>query len=195
MHNSSQRLVIHDLAQARHPINGYRCQRVCSSHACFVLPATYLPTTTPDPFSWFREIQAIRKFDAFLSVYVIVATIALLVLFLAVKRLYRRRSWVYIEFRADIDLILQLRLYAFPNPTRNYSIRASNPSKLVLRSYCLFGVVLRNQSLAYYRQFNGTGDTPAHIHLRSILEDACHPHYISCSSLYSLPSSRIFSRV
>ena len=85
----------------------------------FVLPPTYLPTTTPDPFAWFRETQAIRKFDAFLSVYVIVATITLLVPFLAVKRLYRRRSWVYIEFLADIDRMLQLRLYAFPNPTRN----------------------------------------------------------------------------
>ena len=107
----------------------------------FVLPSTMQPTSTPDPFAWLLEIQAIRKFDAFVSVYGIFATIAFIVLIVAVKRLYRRRSWVYIEIRADIDKILQIRLYAFPSPTRNYSLRAPNPTTLVLRSYHLFGIL------------------------------------------------------
>ncbi|HSN24107.1 MAG TPA: hypothetical protein VLS45_08065, partial [Methylomicrobium sp.] len=108
------------------------------AHA-FVLPSTS-PRTTIPTFDWLGELQAIRKFDAFFMTYAFIITMIVIVLIIAVKRLCRRKSFVYIEIRAEADKMMQFRLFAFPNPTRNYRMRAST-AKLQLHSYYLFGIL------------------------------------------------------
>ena len=105
----------------------------------FVLPQTTPPTTTPaNP--WLLELQSIRSFDTFVSVYIFVATIFIVCICIGLKRLYRRRSFVYLEIRADVDKMLHIRLYAFENASRNYKFRGPR-AKVRLQSYYFFGIL------------------------------------------------------
>ena len=72
---------------------------------------TQLGRTTVQHHTW------LRQFDACMSFYAFLVAFSLVFLIIAVKCLCRRKSFVYIELRDDINKKLQFRFYAFPNAT------------------------------------------------------------------------------
>ena len=61
----------------------------------FVLPTTPTPaTTTVNP--WLLELQTIRSLDRFIIIYNLFLAVLILFLYIALSRLYRRRSFVYL---------------------------------------------------------------------------------------------------
>ena len=105
----------------------------------FALPTTPLSvTTTSEPWLW--ELQSIRSLDGFIFASDFIIILHIIILYIALYRLYRRRSFVYLELRADGDRMTHIRWYTFDNASRNFSLRAPKAS-VILTSYRLFGIL------------------------------------------------------